>query len=101
MQVFVKDRIGYAMPSDDCAKNTDIGIAVNGNVIDLQLASVRSAQGAVERVVVDAVATVEQRPVDVEQVGVEFQEIESVLEMFRRSRLGVMKSHSSGISHAA
>ncbi len=48
-----------------------IGVAVQRKTVDLALAIPRLAQGAMESVVMYRVAAVEQRAVDIEQIGVE------------------------------
>jgi len=52
------------------AKNADIGVAVNRNTVDAEIETEDLGDRAVERVVVNGVAAIEQRAVYVEQVAV-------------------------------
>jgi hypothetical protein len=53
------------------SQDSDVGIAVHGNVVDATLASVNRTQSNVKGVVVHTAAGVQQGSVDVEQIRVE------------------------------
>jgi hypothetical protein len=66
----LKCRVLHAAESRGGAENANVSIAVDRNLADVAIASVDLAEGALEGPIVDEIAAVQQRAVDIEDVGV-------------------------------
>ena len=76
------------------AKNADIGVAVNRNTVDAEIETEDLGDRAVERVVVNGVAAIEQRAVYIEQVAASSTPVKTRLNMHEplRRRFGNVRS---------
>ena len=65
-------------------KNAHIGVAVNGNTVEVKIESEDLSDRAVKRVVVDCVAAVQQSTVYIEQIGVSSTPVKILPDMRER-----------------
>jgi hypothetical protein len=65
-QTSAPDLLGHACSFQVSSQNADVRVSLNGNVVEPQLKPEHSGYGMMKRVIVDSVAAVEQRAIDVE-----------------------------------
>jgi hypothetical protein len=91
------DYVGYAVPPGRfghggclkvCAQYSHIGVAVYGNAIEPEIEAEEMLDGAMESVVVNGIAAVEQGAVDVEQISVGGAPVETGTYVALASRTG-------------